>query len=325
MRSNRLLALFGLLPLAACNLAWEGDKGYAPPPAATVAVGGFGINDDVDIIGGALPITVTRNVTNTGALPVAAGYDITEEVELLVFSRTAGAAGWSSGPPATHLLYSCTQPGPALDPGDSVAVSFTFPGPGCTAAPTAPPAGALACGMYQETLTIDAGGDVAGDSAADNAATHFFFVPSALPRLNLSVTPNPNADPNQTVVPVQRVQVAAFAYPAGVGPVVTHAATIDSAPAGGGWIYNGLSPVAGRLSGAVATLVPAPPITVAPPGAATNATYQVTFNPAFVGPNETGSGPYYVETLDSKITAIAFDGCQIRQESLLLQLLFEEQ
>ena len=38
-----------------------------------------------------------------------------------------------------------------------------------------------------------------------------------------------------------------------------------------------------------------------------------------------GSGPYYVETLDSKITAIAFDGCQIRQESLLLQLLFEEQ
>ncbi|MGE0120809.1 MAG: hypothetical protein AB7S71_19955 [Dongiaceae bacterium] len=325
MRSTRLLALFGLLPLAACNLAWEGDKGYAPPPASTVAVSGFGINDEVDVIGGALPITVTRNIANTGALPVAAGYDVTEAVELLVFSRTAGAAGWSSGPPATHLLYSCTQPGPALGPGDSAAVSFTFPGPDCTAGPTAPPAGALACGMYQETLTIDAGGDVAGDSAADNAATHFFFVPSALPRLNLSVTLDPTNDPNQAIVPVQQVQVAAFAYPAGVQTVVTHAATIDSAPAGGGWIYDGLSPVVGRLSGATAVLVPAPPITVAPPGAPTNATYQVTFNAQFVGPNETGSGPYYVETLDGNVTAIAFDGCQIRDQDLLLQLLFEEQ
>jgi len=325
MRSRLLLALFGVLPLAACNLAWEGDKGYAPPPTGTVAVDGFGINDDVDIIGGALPVTVTRNVTNTGTLPVSAGYDVTEEVELLVFSRTAGAAGWSSGPPATHLLYSCTQPGPALGPGESAAVSFTFPGPLCTAAPTAPPAGALACGMYQETLTIDAGGDVTEDSESDNAATHFFFVPSALPRLNLTVALNPNGDPNQTVVPVQRVQVAAFAYPAGAAPVVTHAATVDTAPAGGGWIYDGISPVAGRLSGATAALVPAPPLVVAPPGAATNVTYRVTFDPTFVGPNETGSGPYYVETLDSKVTAIAFDGCQIRQESLLLQLLFEEQ
>jgi hypothetical protein len=179
--------------------------------------------------------------------------------------------------------------------------------------------------MYQETLTIDAGGDVTENTESDNAATHFFFVPSTLPRLNLSVALNPTGDANQTIVPVQRVEVAAFNYPGAAQTIVTHAATIDTAPAGGGWIYNGISPVAGRLSGATAVLVPAPPVTVAPPGAATNATYQVTFDPTFVGPNETGSGPFYAEALDSKVTAIAFDGCQIRQESLLLQLLFEEQ
>jgi hypothetical protein len=179
--------------------------------------------------------------------------------------------------------------------------------------------------MYKETLTVDSADEVNERVEFDNAAEHFFFVPSTQPRLNLNVNLNPTGDPNQAIVPVRRVEVAAFNYPPGITTITTHAAVITTAPAGGGWIYNGITPVPGALSGAVGNLVP-PPVIIVNPGTAPNTAvnYQITFDPQFLGPNVSGSGPFYVENLDSKITAISTDGCQIRQRSLLVRMLFEE-
>lgn len=328
MTLQRLVVIALLLLTGGCNLMWKGDKAYFPAPSQQVLVTGFGVNDKVDVLAsGVLPIVIARQITNTGQAAVPAGYIVTETVEQLVFSRTAGSAGWSSGPPATHLLFTCGQLGPALNPGQSVTIQFAFPGPLCTAnpPPPAPPRTVLDCGMYKETLVVDAGGDVFERNEFDNEAKHFFFVPSSQPRLNLNVTLNPNNDPMVHIVPVRRVQIPAFNYVNTPTTVRTHTAVINSNPAGGGWIYNGITPVVGPLSGATGVLTPTPVVTVLPGTAAsTTVNYDVTFDPMFLGPDITGSGLYYVENLDSKVTAISTDGCQIRQKSLLVQVLFEE-
>ena len=313
--------------------AWLGpDKSYTPPSTEQVLMPGFGINQEVDVLGsGALPITITREIVNSGSALLPAGYPVTETVELMVFVSVPGGAGWAPGPATSHTLFNCSQPGPALQPGESATMVFSFPGPFCTPNPTLAflPLGPLVCGMYRETLVVDDGDTIneGGGGESNNEAIHYFFVPSSAPRLNMAVTLNPNNDGNLNVVPVQRVIVPAFNYPV-PGPVTitTHRVVVSTNPPGGGFSVHGRSLVNGSPDFApdVANLVPpvTPPLRV--PAGPTTIDYDITFDPAYLGPDLTGSGPYYAEGFDNKITAISADGCQIRQKVLKATVLHEE-
>ena len=315
---------------------WLGDdKSYSPASVETLLLPGFGINQDVDVLGsGALPITITREIVNSGTAVLNAGYPVTETVEQMVFVRVPGSAGWTPGPTATHTLFTCTQPGPTLQPGESADVIFTFPGPLCTFNPTLPilPLGPLSCGMYKETLVID-DGDTVDEGATgelNNEAEHFFFVPTSSPQLNMNVTLNPIPDGNISIVPVRRVIIPAFNYPpppAGMLTTTSHRVTISTNPPGGGYSVHGRTVVNGSPNFApdVGNLIP-PPILVVAPGvmAPTVVNYVINFDPAYIGPNITGSGPYYAEGFDNKVTAISTDGCLIRQKTLKTTVLHEE-
>ena len=95
--------------------------------------------------------------------------------------------------------------------------------------------------------------------------------------------------------------------------------------AGGAFIVRGRTPVIGNLTD-FGNLVPPTPIGVLPVGVIGPIVidYNITFDTLFVGPNIVGSGLFYEENLDTKITVISTDGCQIRQESLLVTVLHEE-
>lgn len=308
------------------NLRWIGGKDYLPPPATTIVVSDLGINGPVDILpSGALPITVSRWVHNQGSLPVDSGYTITDEVHKLVFLRTAGSVGWTAGPAATQTLFTCQVPGPALAGGDSALVVFAIPGPLCTQNPAVSPVPmtVLPCGMYRQVLTLDAGDVVQESVEFDNVADHFFFVPSSDPVPNIDVALNPGADPNLRVVPVSRVEIRAFDYPPGA-PVTarTHRLTVTTAPAGGGFSVHGRTPVRGVRAPDVGRLNPPtkPPLVVMSPSpvAGTVVDYDVTFDPGFRPPPDTGVGGFLLESLDTKLTVISEDGCRIRQESVLV-------
>ncbi|TVO76939.1 hypothetical protein [Sedimenticola selenatireducens] len=319
--------------------AWLGpDKTYTPTPVDQLLLPGFGINQEVDVLGsGALPITINREIVNSGQATLSAGYPVTETVELMVFVRVAGSAGWTPGPAATHTLFTCAQPGPELLPGESADISFTFPGPLCTPNPVVAmlPLGPLSCGMYKETLIIDDGNTVAEGATGElnNEAEHFFYVPSSAPQLNMNVVLNPVPDPNISIVPVRRVVIPAFNYPppaAGMLTTTSHQVTLSTNPAGGGYSVHGRSLVKGSPDFApdVGNLVPpiVPPMLVVAPGTLlpTVINYNISFDPTYLGPNISGSGAYYAEGFDSKITAISTDGCMIRQKTLKATVLHEE-
>lgn len=320
-------------PSSLPDAAWLGqDKTYAPPPVDQVLMQGFGIDKEVDVLGnGVLPITITREVVNSGTAPLAAGYPVTETVQLMVFVSVPGGAGWAPSPDASHTLFTCNQPGPPLQPGESAVMVFSFPGLFCTPNPTLAflPLGPLVCGMYKETLVVDDGNTVleGGGGELNNETEHYFFVPSSAPRLNMAVALNPNNDANLNVVPVQRVMVPAFNYPGpGQVTVTTHRVTVTTVPAGGAFVMHGRSLVNGSPDFApdVANLVPpiTPPLSV--PAGPFTIDYDITFDPAFLGPDITGSGLYYAEGFDNKVTAISADGCQIRQKVLKATVLHEE-
>ncbi|HEU0221178.1 MAG TPA: hypothetical protein VFR34_03060, partial [Paracoccaceae bacterium] len=184
--------------------------------------------------------------------------------------------------------------------------------------------GVLDCGLYRETLVTDANMAVRETNEADNVSEHFFFVPSSQGALNLNVRLNtPPGDPvlRRVLNPQPGVEVAAFNAP-GPGPVTvtTHNVRVFTAPAGGGWVINAAPATATGPSGTVAAFTPALPVIDPPPAPARNLAYRLTFDPAFLGPSGEG---LYPEEYNSKVTAIAADGCQIRQETLMSRILFE--
>lgn len=322
------LVVPGLLAISACDLTWTpDDKIYAPPPATQITVDGFGIDDVVDVLAdGGFPITITRTITNAGSVAVPAGYEVTEKVERLRFTAINPTFyAWQKVPDPRFTVLECTTTGPALAPGQSADISFTFPSPECRAPQGRPTPPGFDCGMHLETLTADAAGIVTEISEGNNDTEHFFFVPSRQGRLNMTHTVDPGGDPNIDVIPAPRppsARIAAFNY--GNVPSVArpHAVRFFFAGAPGGFILNGISPVNGRLSGAVGRLSIGPnPVVFPPPAAPQTVTFDITFDPTFLGPEN--APPFHAEALDSKVTAISTDGCQIRQRRLRTTLLFE--
>lgn len=309
----RLIPLITIALLSGCsNLAWTPDpKVYAPPPASQIDVDGYGIDAPVDILAsGQLPITITRTLTNVGSLNVPAGYTVTETVQRLKFQAINPTVWeWVEVADPQFTYFTCTATGPALAPGQQADVSFTFPGPDCVGPP--PPANPLLldCGLYKETLVTDAGATIVESDESDNDTEHYFFVPSSQGRLNMTATPNPTNDPNIDVVPAPRpptVQIDAKQYPApGPVPVTAWRVNIFSVPATAGWIVNGIAPVA--KPGALGNLVPPMQIIDPAPAAPRTVRYIVDIDP---------TRAEALETVDSKVTAITTDGCQIRQRSL---------
>ena len=325
-----LLTTLPLLLLSGCqsNLAWVGDKEYVPPAATRIQFDGFGIDDQVDVLpSGNLPISFQRRITNTGSRAVPAGYQITESVSQLAFQSVAGTAGYVPGDPALFTVLTCTQPGPALPPGGSELVTFTFPSAACTPGPGADPQPitGLNCGMYRETLTIDATGVVAESNEGDNTSNHFFFVPSPSPRINLVTTLNPNNDPRIGIIPVQQVQVPVFQFP-GPGPVTvaTHQLMVRTSPPGGQFFVSTTTPQASRVGNVVTVgFVPALPPMGTPSSDPQTININLTFDPAALGPLSNRPDGLYEEEFSIKVTSISTDGCLIRQETLLLKAVHE--
>ena len=76
------------------NLAWDGDKTYAPPKSAELQVERVGINDEVDILQpGATPV-VTHTILNNSSRSASAGYTVNETVIQWIFVATTGSAGF---------------------------------------------------------------------------------------------------------------------------------------------------------------------------------------------------------------------------------------
>lgn len=309
-------------PPARPNLMWTPPKTYDPTPDATIALA-FGINGTVEELpSGALPITVTKTVVNTGSAAVAAGYEIEETVRVMRFLAVAGQAGYVSA----DTLFSCAQPGPALAPGDSASVSFVLGGPACPLEPGLAFA-VLPCGVFQETLTLDQPMTVDETVETDNEAVHYFYVPSPVLTINLNTVRNPNNAANTFVVG-QTVKVRGFEPPP---TVVTHRfSTSIVGPAGSTYILNGRSPRTSSVSGASCVLAPMMPVLGTPPGSGVAGpvavTYTCTVPGGFVGPvcnSFLGNVQAFEESLNTKLTAISSDGCIIRQKSGLVSLVFE--
>ncbi len=324
--ATTLLAMLILLGCAK-NLTWERpkDKDYIPPPTGTAAVEGFGINDLVDELpSGALPITIQKTIVNTGDATIAAGYEITETVLGMNFLAVAGSVGYIPGDPATQTVFSCSQAGPQLAPGQSAVISFPLGSPGC---PSTPPGLAeLPCGVYREKLEIDALGVVQESNERDNEDTHYFYIPSSVLTININTTKNPNGDPNAFVVG-RTVKVVAFGLPQPPPPpppVTTHTFATSILPAGSAYTVNARTPRISPISGTSCVLSPGMPALAPPPVAGA---YTCTIpDPSFVGPicnSFLGNAQVFEESLNTKLTGISADGCIIRQKSLLVNIIFE--
>ncbi|NWG87407.1 MAG: hypothetical protein HXY26_07870 [Hydrogenophilaceae bacterium] len=215
----------------------------------------------------------SRNVVNTSATtPVPAGYLVTERIVRWVFVAASGTVGWVPGDPATHTVYTQTVAGPTLGPGASAPINFG-------------PVPSLPCGLYQETLTVDAGNTVTETDEGDNVGRHFFFVPSTQ---NFVIN----------VIPVQTSIVHT------AGPTNTHLFRITAAGAPA-WRYGHFSYVANE--GSTAATIP-PRNTPGGPGPQV---IQMVVTPKTHTISRFGLEP----TVTGKITVISQDGCIIKQES----------
>ena len=330
--SRITLILFTAVFVSGCmsNLNWvdPADKVYDPPPTSTVTIE-FGINDVVDQLpSGDLPITVQKTITNDGTKAITAGYNIVENVLGMNFIAAAGHAGYVPGDPATQTVFFCSQPGPALAPGDSATIQFVLGSPACPALippPPAPPITELPCGVYQETLTIDVPDVINETDENDNEDEHYFYVPSDVQTININTVRNPTGNPNVFVVGTT-VKVVAFAFPPppATPSILTHNYTTGVVPAGSAYRVNARSPRVSPISGTSCALTPAMPATAPPsPGGGFTCTIPDT---SFVGPvcnSFLGNVPVFEENLNTKITAISADGCIIRQKTLQVAMIFE--
>lgn len=93
---RNLGAFVTILVLTGCaNGAWMGDKTYDPPEVDNVSLVGFNVDDDVAVLlSGALPITISRDIVNTGPGELSAGYTVREEVILTIIAVQGGAAAF---------------------------------------------------------------------------------------------------------------------------------------------------------------------------------------------------------------------------------------
>ncbi len=312
------------------NLEWIGKLEYSVPPSQTLALK-FGINDEVDqLTNGNLPITVSQVLTNSGTEAIAAGYDITLNAVRWTFLAVSGQAGFLEGDPAIHTLFTCSQLGPELDPGEQVTISFTLSAPGCPInTPPATSATTIPCGMFQATMSADFTTQIPESNEQDNDAKDFFFVPSSILAINIATVRNPAADPNLIIIG-KTVHAYAPGYSAAT-TVVTHNFSITSVPAGDTITVNAITPRNGALAGNIGNMSPGPfPQIVTPPGGGSVYNYNATIpDPFFQGPCNgifaplSGDPTSYLETINSKITAISSDGCAIAQKSALVTVVHE--
>lgn len=229
-----MLAVFVLAAIGCANLKWSEPKTYAPPPAGSIVVNGFGINGPVTILQpGPGPISVSHPITNTGTAAVPGGYLVTDTVIQWIFQGSpVSGYGWVPGPAATRTVPTTPAVGPALAPG--ATATLTFP-------PFLVP---NTCGLFSETLTADATGVVVEDDEADNIdpTPHLFFIPST----------------QQFNIAVVAIDDTLFHED---GDVAAHTFTIT--PSGApGWIYAGFSFTTNE--GSTAYTVPAPPLAAGP-------------------------------------------------------------
>lgn len=272
------------------------------------------------------PVTFSRRILNSGNQAVAAGYAVTENIERLILRVAGGSAAFLPGPPTQSAIATCTQLGPALPPGGSAIVNFTLPGPGCTPGPALVNPNELQCSMYRETLTIDAANVIAESEEQDNVSRHFFFVPSQQPRVNIATVLNPTNDPDVNVIPVRRIQILAPNLGGGPGPVTknTHRVTINTSPPGGTFTVNPkqtAGPMGGSRVGTALTVAPVPPMGVLTAPRVFNLNVAVVPNALSPGPNR-GDG-LYEENYSFTFTVFSEDGCQLRQEILLVTVIHE--
>jgi hypothetical protein len=280
------------------NLEWDGPKFYSSGSVA-IPIAGFGLNGSIDVLPVTAPatVTITRVVTNSGTNPVPAGYLINETVQAMQFRSVSGTAGFIPAPVAP--VTNQTVIGPALAPGDSVPVTFTF--------------GVPACGVYRETLTADSASVVVETEERDNIAEHYFGVAGTM-AVNITVAPN-NA-------------LSVWHAPAGAGPAppwtavmpafpaITHTFTITAAAPGTTFYYNYHRPVVIGVFGTASQLIgPAP---VSPPGPPVAGPVAITHQ---VTPRTNDPPPtdilldVAIENFLPKVTAITSDGCAIRQQT----------
>ena len=312
-RHARLISLTLLVATAACpisnaptpapaaNLAWDGPKLYNPATSGT-AVAGMGINSTVDVLPAApLPISVqvTKTLINNGSVAVAAGYQIVDSVVAMHFVSTGTTAGFVpiNAPPVAIPAMR----GPALKPGDSLQVSFSFVVP--------------ACGVYRETLHADVGNVVTETTKQDNRAVHFFAA-QGTQRVQIAVVEANNgasiwhsgAGPMpKGVIPLPPLPYNAYTF------------TI-TAPAGSTFFYNYYQhPINGVYEGVSAFTGPAPNTT--PVAGPTTIQFQLqavkTHNVAI---NDILMDVGF-EDMHGQVTAITADGCFIRQETRTITVL----
>lgn len=281
------------------NLRWDGPKSYVPS-SVTLTVSGFGINGPLDVLPPVPPpyvITVTRDISNDGTADAPAGYQISETVQRLNLVSTGSSIGFVPAPIAP--IFSQTLLGPDLSRGSSTSTIFSFP--------------VSACGIYLETLTLDGTGSVAESNETDNVAQHYFAVPGTM---SLNITVNPMGlvqmwhDPN----PPTRDFAAP---PVGGGPLITHTFTITATSPGTTFHYNyRQAPFIGS-QGSVGQLVGPPP--VLPPMTPVAGPIVITFQVTPRTHNDAPVTDILTETVQEhfvpKVTAIAADGCFVRQNS----------
>ncbi len=286
------------------NLEWDGPKFYSSGSTA-IPIAGLGLNGSIDVLPVAAPavVTISRVVTNSGTEPVPAGYFINETVQAMRFQSVSGTAGFVPAPVAA--VTNQTVIGPALAPGATFPVSFTFAVP--------------ACGVYEETLTVDMSDVVAETEERDNVATHYFGVPGSM-AVNITVAPAGS--------------LALWHAPAGAGfappwaavapafPAVTHTFTITAATPGTTFFYNYHRPVVMGVFGTASQLMgPAPVLAGGVPVAGPIViTHQVT--PRTNNPPATDIlRDVAVENFLPEVTAITGDGCAIGQQAAQISVI----
>jgi hypothetical protein len=283
-------------PSNLADLEWRGPKVYSTGSTG-VPIAGYGINGTVDFLPGTppFPVSVTKMLHNPSGTAVPAGYLITDTVRALRFvAVVGGSAGFDTvaGPPIAAMQ----QPGPALAPGDSADIPFTFVAPGC--------------GMYKQVMHVDAGKTVAESDEADNRIEHFFAIPGSQ-TLDITVTPNPAGISiwHSQVPPKPNFTI----FLPGL-PYNAQTFTI-SAPAGTTFHYSYYTGFLYGVYGAVARLTGPPP--VVPPAAPVAGPITINLQLQAVKAHDVPINDILLdigrEQLSGKVTAITADACFMRQ------------
>jgi hypothetical protein len=278
------------------DLAWTGPKLYAPP-STVVPVSGFGLNGQVDVLPPAppaYPVVIARDFVNLGNLALPAGYQLTEVVQALNLVSTGTTIGFV--PSAAPAIATLTQLGPALAPRDTATAVFAFVVP--------------QCGMYRETLTLDATSAATESNESNNVATHDFFVPGAM---SVTVTVGPSPSEHMWHATAGPAPNFVTVYPA--FPATTHTFTIT--PAAGTTYYFSYRtvPLIGALGSTGVLTGPAPVLPpAAPVGGVTTITFQVTPTTHNVPATDILTD-LATENFVPKVTAITSDGCMVDQQT----------